>query len=253
MPCLGRAEASSWLISPVWACKWTVPEIGKAGEPMGVLRMTALGSIVACGIAAGAFAQMQDTSGLCVPVAERAGRELGCFIIASVPVGKLRGIPQYWYLDSFASKAAATKRQGPRGVVLEAAGKVWLFTIAPGGWQAGGGERVAEAGPLEVGRVAEYTAMYMEAVFAPGMKSDVHRHAGPEAWYVLEGEQCFESPKGKTVVRAGQVAIVPAGLPRQLTGTETAKRHALVLILHDSSQPPIIPVSDWTPTGACST
>ncbi len=221
------------------------------GEQMGVLRISALGSIVVCGLAVSAVAQMEDTGESCVPVAERAGREFGCFIVASVAVGKLRGIPQYWYLDRFALKSAANRAQGPRGVVLEAAGKIWLFTIAPGGWQAGGGERVAEVGPLEAGK-EEYTAVYMEAIFAPGMKSIVHRHPGPEAWYVLEGEQCLETPKGKTVVRAGQGAIIPGGPPMQLTGTGSARRHALVLILHDSSQPPTIPVSDWTPTGACS-
>jgi quercetin dioxygenase-like cupin family protein len=139
-----------------------------------------------------------------VPVAERAGRELGCYIIASTPLGKLRGITQYWYLDTFPSKAAAQKAQGVRGTVIQAAGKVWLFTIAPGGWQPTVGERVAEVGPLKVG-TAEYTAVFMDAVFDPGMKSGVHRHAGPEAWYVLEGEQCLETRparSGRELVRA---------------------------------------------------
>ncbi len=220
---------------------------------MNALRISALSLTVACTLAATTFAQMPDTEVRCVPVAERAGRELGCFIVGSAPIGKLRGITQYWYLDSFDSQAAAKKRQGQRGVVLEAVGRVWLFTIAPGGWQAGGGERVAEVGPLPVGKTEDYMAVYMEAIFAPGMKSDIHRHAGPEAWYVLEGEQCLETPKGKTVVRAGQAAIVSGGPPMQLTGVGSAKRQALVLILHDSSQPPIIPVNDWTPTGACTT
>src|SRR5512145_699440 len=138
-------------------------------------------------MAAGASAQV-DTEVHCVPVAERAGRELGCFIIASMPIGKLRGITQFWYLDAFTSKAAAQRVRGPRSTVVEAAGRAWLFTIAPGGWQVGSGERIAEIGPLKVGKTEDYTAVYMEAVFEPGMKSAVHRHPGPEAWYVLEGE-----------------------------------------------------------------
>src|SRR5712664_687350 len=32
----------------------------------------------------------------------------------------------------------------------------------------------------------------MEAVLRPGMKSLVHRHSGPEAWYTLAGETCLE-------------------------------------------------------------
>lgn len=215
-------------------------------------RMTVFGSIVACGMGAGAMAQM-DTNVQCVPAAERAGRELGCFIVANTPIGKLRGITQYWYLDAFASKAAAKRAQGPRGTVVEAAGRIWLFTIAPGGWQAGTGERIAEIGPLKVGKTEDYTAVYMEAVFEPGMKSAVHRHAGPEAWYVLEGAQCLETPTGTLIARKGEGAIVPAGPPMQLVGTGTGRRHALVLILHDSSQAFTIPVDDWTPAGACTT
>jgi quercetin dioxygenase-like cupin family protein len=216
-----------------------------------IFRLSALGLVVLSAVVAGVFAQAPETDVHCVPVAERAGRELGCFVIATTPVGKLRGITQYWYLDVFASPKAAQRAQGPRATVVAAAGKTWLFTIAPGGWQASGGERIAEIGPLKVGKTEDYTAVYMEAVFEPGMKSAVHRHAGPEAWYVLEGEQCLETPGGTLVARAGQGAIVPAGPPMQLTGTGTGKRHALVLILHDSSQAFTIPVSDWTPTGAC--
>jgi quercetin dioxygenase-like cupin family protein len=217
---------------------------------VGVTRIIALSFVLALPVAADAPAQSPDTDVHCVPVAERAGRELGCYIIASTPLGKLRGITQYWYLDTFPSKAAAQKAQGVRGTVIQAAGKVWLFTIAPGGWQPTVGERVAEVGPLKVGTV-EYTAVFMDAVFDPGMKSGVHRHAGPEAWYVLEGEQCLETPKGAIVARAGESAKVEAGPPMQLVGTGTGRRHALVLILHDSSQPAVIPASDWTPTGAC--
>jgi quercetin dioxygenase-like cupin family protein len=222
------------------------------GEPLGVSRISVLGVVAACALAAGVWAQMPETDVHCVPVEERAGRELGCFVLATTPVGKLRGISQYWYLDAFTSTKAAQRAQGSRATVVAAAGKTWLFTIAPGGWQASGGERIAEIGPLKVGKTEDYTAVYMEAVFEPGMKSGVHRHAGPEAWYVLEGEQCLETPGGTLVARAGQGAIVPAGPPMQLTGTGTGKRHALVLILHDSSQPFTIPVSDWTPTGACT-
>lgn len=218
---------------------------------MKIFRLSVLGSLLLTAAIAGVLAQMPETDVRCIPVEERAGRELGCFVIATAAVGKLRGITQYWYLDAFASTRAAERVQGPRGTVVAAAGKTWLFTIAPGGWQASGGERIAEIGPLKVGKTEDYTAVYMEAVFEPGMKSAVHRHAGPEAWYVLEGEQCLETPGGTLVARAGQGAIIPAGPPMQLTGTGTGKRHALVLILHDSSQAFTIPVSDWTPTGAC--
>jgi quercetin dioxygenase-like cupin family protein len=220
----------------------------------GLLRirlLAAFGLILIGAGTAGVFGQALDTNVGCVPVAERAGRELGCFIVGSVPLGRLDGMSYYWYIDRFDSKAAAQKLQSSRGAVIEAAGRVWLFTIGHEGWQPAGGKRVAAVGPLEISKTAEYTAMYMEAAFMPGMQSRVHRHPGPEAWYVLEGEQCLEIPSGTIRARAGESAVVPAGPPMQMSGTGSGRRTALVLILHDSSQEPIVPASDWTPTGAC--
>ena len=34
------------------------------------------------------------------------------------------------------------------------------------------------------------------------MKSAVHRHSGPEAWYTVSGETCLETPDGTQVGRA---------------------------------------------------
>jgi hypothetical protein len=45
--------------------------------------------------------------------------------------------------------------------------------------------------------------------------------------------------------------IVPGGPPMHLTATGTETRRALVLILHDSTQPPTTPAPDWTPRGLC--
>jgi quercetin dioxygenase-like cupin family protein len=51
-------------------------------------------------------------------------------------------------------------------------------------------------GPLVVQTDAEYTARYLETVIPAGMQKEGggHRHPGPEAWYVLEGGQCLETP-----------------------------------------------------------
>jgi len=43
----------------------------------------------------------------------------------------------------------------------------------------------------------------MEAVFTLGMRAAIHRHSGPEAWYLLSGTQCLKTPDGITVARAG--------------------------------------------------
>jgi len=204
------------------------------------------------GLSPRAQSQKEDTGGTCIPVSERAGRPYGCFIAATSRVGQLDRATAVWHLETFASRALAEKARGPRGTVLEAFGKVWLFTIAESGWRSSGGVHVAEVGPLPTTPGVEYTAQFMEAVFRPGMKTLVHRHPGPEAWYTVSGETCLETPQGKMIDRpGGSHVIVPGGAPMELTATGSEIRQSLVLILHDSAQPPTIPASDWTPKGLC--
>ena len=188
----------------------------------------------------------------CVPVAERPHSKLGCFVIASQVLGKLASTPLYWHLYSYPTLAAANVARGHSGTVVETYDKTWLFTIAEAGWNASGGQRIARIGPLPINSANSYTAVYMAATFVPGMKSRVHRHPGPEAWYVLAGEQCLETPGHKQVVRAGESGIVEQGPPMMLSGIGKAERRALVLILHDSSQPMTAPAGDWTPAGLCA-
>src|SRR5712691_9082897 len=75
---------------------------------------------------------------------------------------------------------------GPHGKVVESLGTMWLLTISDATWRPSQGTHVAAIGPLPVARGVAYTAQYMEAVLRPGMKSLVHRHSGPEAWYRSE-------------------------------------------------------------------
>lgn len=188
----------------------------------------------------------------CRPVAERTGDETGCWIVASVPLGRLPLASVYWHLDTYATRSEAEAARDTRGSVVEAFGRIWLLTVAQQDWRASGGTHVATIGPLSVELGSDHTAQYMEAVFRPGMTSAVHRHPGPEAWYTTSGEICLETPAGRVVGRAGgEPVIVPAGPPMQLTAIGTEVRRSLVLILHDSSEPAGVPVHDWIPRGLC--
>jgi len=91
----------------------------------------------------------------------------------------------------------------------------------------------------------------MEAVFAPGMHTSVHRHSGAEAWYVLAGAQCLETPDRIIVARAGEGAVVPEGPPMALSGIGDDIRRSVVLVIHDSSEPWMTVTSDWAPQGRC--
>jgi hypothetical protein len=194
-----------------------------------------------------------QTDGTCIPIAERAGREFGCFITARQELGRLAAKPNlYWHLDSYSSRAAAERARASRSTVVESLGRIWLFTIAPTEWRPRGGKRVARIGPLPLVAADSLAAVYMEGVFQPGMSSVVHRHPGAEAWYTLEGSMCVETPNGALKQRAGERGVVVRdGLPMRLTGTGTGPRRSLVLILQDATKPRSTPAHDWTPKGLC--
>jgi len=196
-------------------------------------------------------ASLDVSAQICRPVSERTG-EPGCWITAHAVLAELPQAPVFWHLDTYPTRAEADAVKGPRGTVVESLGKIWLLTIDIAGWRPAGGARVAEIGPLPVKSGATHAAQYMEAIFTPGMTAPAHRHSGPEAWYTLTGETCLETPAGKLVGRAGgSHVIVPGGPPMHLTATGTETRRALVLILHDSTQPPTTPEHDWKPKGLC--
>jgi quercetin dioxygenase-like cupin family protein len=199
-----------------------------------------------------AFAQSSDQP-TCRPRGSRAG-EIGCWIIVDDALGTLPSEPVFWHLDTYPSRATAQAAQVRGGTVVESLGTFWLFTIAGREWRPNSGEHVADVGPLPVREGVAYSAMYMEAIFTPGMTSSTHTHGGPEAWYTLAGETCLETPDGIIVGRAGgPPVIVPAGPPMHLTATGTIERRAIVLILHDSSQPATTVTHTWTPRGLCKT
>jgi len=226
-----------------------MPSISAARGALTML-LCASSTLAIFGIAEHGAAQ-PVAGGACHPVSERTG-ETGCWIVANDPVGVLPDARTYWHLATYPTRAAADSVKGRTGTVVEAFGKVWLFTIGSANARARGGARVADIGPIAVHAGERYSAQYMEVVFTPGMTSSIHRHGGPEIWYTLAGETCLETPEGKMVGRAGgPPVIIPEGPPMHLTATGTELRRALVLVLHGSSRPATTIAHDWTPKGLC--
>lgn len=188
----------------------------------------------------------------CKPASQRT-KEIGCWILAENSVGQLAESQVFWHLDSYSTRAAAQADKGPQGTVVESFGKVWLMTIANEKWKPAHGTRVAEIGPLPVVAGEKYTAQFMEASFTPGMTAPPHKHSGPEAWYAVGGKTCLETSDGRMQISriGGAPVIVPMGLSMHLTAIGTELRRSIVLILHQSSQPPVTMVHDWTPKGLC--
>jgi quercetin dioxygenase-like cupin family protein len=185
---------------------------------------------------------------------EPAGRNVGrpgCFLVATTPLGALAGPSVYWHLYEYASRADAEAAVGPRGTAVTSLDRTWVYTIEAKDWQPRSGTRIGVVGPLQVSPGKRYTARYMEATFAPGMKTGAHRHSGAEAWYVVSGAQCLETPDGITVVKAGESGIVPQGPPMMLSTVGSETRRSVLIVLHESDQPWTWPVSDWQPPGRC--
>ncbi len=169
----------------------------------------------------------------------------------SEPFGIAPATPVYWHLDRFPARAAADAARGAHSTVVRAHGRDWLFTLADSAWHPNGGERVARIGPLPVVPGRRYSAHYLEGVVPAAGRTPVHQHAGPEAWLVLEGAQCLETPDGASVVRSGESLIVGEGVPMLLVGVAPGIRRTLGLVLHDESRPWTIPAPDWTPKERC--
>ncbi len=184
-----------------------------------------------------------------VPAGEKRP-EFGCF-----KVGTARGLQFseskiFWQLWTFPDRATAEQAKSANGVVVEEDGRVWVSEFGPKIIPLRGGERIAVIGPIQLLPAKSYDAEIAYAVMRPGDRSQVHTHPGPEAWYVIAGEQCLETPGGSARARAGGSMFVGPKVPMELDVTGTDVRRALAVVIHEPGQPFGIS-SDWKPTGAC--
>src|ERR1051325_6353326 len=187
----------------------------------------------------------------CNPVsAEKQRPEFGCFIVASAKGLQFSPPVTYWHLSKFPNRAAAEGVKTSSGLIVAEEGKVWLSEFGPKDAPLRGGEPVAVIGPLELPPAKSYTAEIAYAILRPGDRSRVHTHDGPEAWYVISGSQCLETPEGTIKVDTGKTMSVRHSIPMELSITGTEVRRSLTLVIHDSAKS-FGTASDWKPTGAC--
>ena len=71
---------------------------------------------------------VSSPSGGCRPASMRT-QEVGCWILADDPIGRLTTSSVFWTLDVYPTRAASEADKGPRGTVFESLGKVWLMTM----------------------------------------------------------------------------------------------------------------------------
>jgi quercetin dioxygenase-like cupin family protein len=182
--------------------------------------------------------------------------DVGCQLLARRQVSRFPAGPLFWHLNKFPTREAAAAAQDQNGMVVEAEGQFWLFSFGPKSAAPKQGEPVASVGPLQLTSeklpaVKAYQIVAYLAVMPPKAYTRVHTHPGPEAWYVLAGEQCLEVPGGVIKARAGQGAVAPPTTPMRLTNNGSSTRRALFIVIHDAAQPWSLPTEEWKPTGAC--
>jgi quercetin dioxygenase-like cupin family protein len=176
--------------------------------------------------------------------------EFGCFRIGIAKNLIFSGPTVFWHLQTYPSLAEANAAKSSSGIVVEEDGRVWLSEFGSKDRASQGGHRVAVIGPLSLVAGKKYDAEIAYSVMAPSDHSRVHTHAGPEAWYVIAGAQCLETPAGALRGHAGETMIAAPNGPMQLSVTGADVARALTLVIHDSTQE-FGAASEWKTAGAC--
>ena len=188
----------------------------------------------------------------CVPDSPERRGGTGCSTLEDRRLVTQWKAPLYWHIDEFDSLAEAQRHVTPASAAFEAHGRFWLATVGPVTATYSRGKHRADIGPLPVEPSRPLSMMIMSAYFEPEQITTVHVHSGPEALYVVEGEQCMQLKGSAILTRAGETAIAPAGEVMQLVATGKGARRALVLVLHDAERPGTSLVADPPALKTCN-
>lgn len=168
---------------------------------------------------------------------ERRG-EIGCSLVENKPLPQNLKEPLFWHIDSFASGDDARAKISPVSIALEAHGIWWLMTIEPKVDDHHGGRHVNQVKLPALPPAKAYSMLAMSAYIPAGLTSRFHMHSGVEGFYVVDGQQCLETPTRNYKMAKGEILVIPTGTTMRLVATGTKPRRALAVIVYDSSQPP---------------
>ena len=131
----------------------------------------------------------------------------------------------------------AKKAAGPNGVAAEAHNGVWLMTVEGKTKGHHGGRHVALIGPLNLPAAEGYTMRVASSLLKHGASTPVHTHSGPEAWFIVVGDQCLETEKSAHRLKAGKSFVLATDQIHRGRVQSAEMRGALALVLHDSKRP----------------
>ncbi|PSJ43127.1 cupin domain-containing protein [Allosphingosinicella deserti] len=181
------------------------------------------------------------------PAKENVGKP-GCFLSTQVEIGSPPAT-LYWHIVPAETEEVA--RAGAKGrawsEAVQAHGRWWLYVLSS--------EKIEPvlpphhvAGPFRLEPGRSIVARFMESWFPPGMRTRAHAYSGPKAFYVIDGEQCTETPTERHTIRAGESYIVPGGAHLQAA---PKGRKSVVLILAPEREPWMRLTSAWAGTDYC--
>jgi quercetin dioxygenase-like cupin family protein len=168
---------------------------------------------------------------------ERRG-EIGCSLVENKPLPEGLKEPLFWHIDRFSSGEEARAKINPFSAAFEAHGSWWLMTIGPKVNDHHGGQHVKQVKLPTLPPANSYSMLVMSAYIPAGLTSRIHTHSGVEGFYVVDGQQCLETPARIYKMPKGGSLVIPTGVTMRLVATGTKPRRALAIIVYDSSQPP---------------
>lgn len=182
------------------------------------------------------------------PAAEHVGAA-GCYLLEEMPATNLPS-HVYWQIREFVSlpEAEAEAHRHRWSKAVRAHGRIWLYVLGPRKEPVSGGKRWATIGPMDVPAGSTVSIHFLTSTFPPGMRTRVHSHPGSEAFFVIEGEQCVETPTIRHRITAGRGFVVQGGLHMQAAAS--GRKSLVALILRPGevwSQPDV----SWAPSDFC--
>jgi quercetin dioxygenase-like cupin family protein len=181
---------------------------------------------------------------------ERLG-EFGCSYIENKPLPDSLKQPLLWHIDKFDSAERAEAAVSAASVAFQADGSWWLFTIESAVDDHHGGRHVTQVALPPLPPAKKYALLVYSAYLPPGLTSRVHHHSGPEAFYVVDGEQCLRTEARAYPMKKSDTLAVPAGITMQLVATGTIPRRSFSVVVYDASQPPTTHLENAPPLAEC--
>ncbi len=214
------------------------------------------------GVSMTAFAQATPTpaagaSAATIQCADSsAGGRIGstaCTIFAKRTVREFPGRADTvaWNVTAFPTRAEAESHWTATSAVIEMDNSFWLLDVAPDLGREGHAQHTSSIRPIPLPPATSYEIIFAYVAVPPGAHSAIHVQSGPEAWYVLAGSQCVETPDTVLHIGRGGGGMVPADTPLYLVATGTTTRRAFFVIVHDAQRPFYTEIDSWHPRGKC--